>query len=360
MSTTAYEVSIGELCERLDALAVGVSEEFALHQQRMRALSEASGESGDPVAVRGAVLASAFSLLEAVEGLQAQVAEVREIITQQQKLLDSLHEESRTDVLTGQLNRRAFDEELARRTAEAKRTGNPLGMLLVDIDRFKAINDSYGHAAGDKVLKGVANVLTNSLRDMDLVARYGGEEFAIILPNTNLLNACRAAERARTAVSSSVFRYDEHELAVTISAGVTVVNDGGEGHIKHADDALYAAKQAGRNRVFAYKDGYCQPLHQEPSGEHGAQRRRWMRFMADRMQVKFRCGDGPWRVAMVRDESLTGIGLFVYETIGIEFGEIIKIDYCDDLRAAEVMYVEPVDDGATTRLGLRWIEGDSV
>ena len=356
MYTTAYEISIGELCQRLDELARGVSDEFARHQQRIQALRELESVSNDSTEVRGAVLTSALSLLEAVDGLKSQVAEVRQIILQQQELLNSLHTESRTDALTGQLNRRAFDEELSRRSAESRRTGNPLGLVLIDIDHFKFINDNHGHAAGDKVLRGVSNVLTNSLRDMDVVARYGGEEFALLLPDTSLLNACRAAERARAAVGSSVFLFDEVELTVTISAGVTIVESRGERDIKHADDAMYAAKQAGRDRVFAYKDGYCQPLHREPTGEHGAQRRRSMRFLVEGVHVRICHADIPWCAAEVYDESLTGIGVKVPEEVALRVGEILDIDYYGEQRRAELMHSTIDPKSGATQMGLRWCE----
>ena len=356
MTLTAYENSISDLCLRLDELAESVSEEFAQHQSRIHKLGLQGTPTDDPTEVRGAALASAYALLEAVEGLQSRLADVRQIIVRQQELLTSLHEQSRTDVLTDQLNRRAFDEEMLRRAAESRRTGSTVGLIMIDVDHFKTVNDSYGHSSGDKVLKGVANVLVNSLRDMDIVARYGGEEFAVILPNTNLINACRAAERARTAISNSAILVGEQELGVTISAGVAII-DGDHNHsIQRADDALYAAKQAGRNRVFAHKEGYCQPLHQDSVGEHGAQRRRWMRFLVEQYRLKLRREDGPWLVADVRDESLTGIGLILQDDPNVSVGEIVQINYCDDLRKAEVKFAGP--EGDAFRLGLRWCESE--
>ena len=353
MSTTAYEASIGLLCHRLDELARGVSEEFAFHQKRVAALREAADELSDPTEVRGAVMTSALTLLEAVEGLNSQVAEVREIILEQQKLLESLHAESRTDALTGRLNRRAFDEEFARRISETKRTDGKLGLVLMDIDRFKVINDTYGHAAGDKVLKGVANVLTNSLRDMDVVARYGGEEFALILPSTSLLNSCRAAERARGAVASSVFRFEDHELSVTISGGVALATSATSDELKRADEALYAAKQAGRNCIFTFEDGSCQPLHREPVGEHGEQRRRWMRFLVEGLEVQLRCEEEPWQIACVKDESLTGLGVELRSDVSLPVGAFVEINYCGDLRKAEVKSVVTDADGQA-HIGLQW------
>ncbi len=355
MTTQAYELSISQLCDRLDELVRSVTDEYAAHRERVQQLRAQSEAADDPEEVRGAVLASAFALLEAVENLGVQVSEVREIIAQQQTLLTSLHQESRTDALTGMLNRRAFDEEITRRASESLRSGMPLGLVMVDIDHFKATNDTYGHAAGDKVLKGVANVLANSLREMDIVARYGGEEFALILPNTNLLNSCRAAERARVAIARSIFQANDDELTATISAGVAVLETTHAEMIRTADDALYAAKQAGRNRVFAFKDGYCQPLQQEPVGTTGSQRRRWMRFLINDFSVKLQCGAGPWFPAHVKDESLTGIGVVVEQPLQLTIGEIVRIDYCDDIRDAEVMSIGVADDEtASTRVGLRW------
>ncbi len=260
MPVADYESSIHALCQRLDALMQSVVAEIEMHQSRIQRLREQSEYDAGGDEAKGAVMTSAIVLLEAVESLESQLVGVRELIDEQQRLLADLHFESRTDVLTGLVNRRAFDEELARRAAQSRRGNEPLGLLMIDIDRFKLVNDEYGHEAGDEVLRGVANLLTNFFREMDIVARYGGEEFTAILPDTNLDDARRAAERARAAVAASAVTFNDCPLTVTISVGVALVEGDADDALRRADEALYAAKRAGRNRAFVFDDGRCQPL----------------------------------------------------------------------------------------------------
>ena len=132
---------------------------------------------------------------------------------------------------------------------------------MADVDHFKKFNDAHGHQAGDEVLRGVAKLLRRKMREMDMVARYGGEEFAIVLPGTNLDDACKAALRACEGIEKSRFRHDEKELQVTASFGVAQVqgNEDGVQLIARADKALYAAKEGGRNCVF-WHDG--EAVHQ--------------------------------------------------------------------------------------------------
>ena len=159
---------------------------------------------------------------------------------------------TRVDPLTGIANRRHFDQALAEELARADRLGYPLGLLLVDVDHFKASNDAHGHPAGDAVLRDVAKVLRQTVRTVDLVARYGGEEFAVLLPGTDASGARAAAEKARRAVAAAT-------PGVTISIGGTA----GSGLdptalVAAADAALYRAKRAGRNRTV---------IRRQPQGE---------------------------------------------------------------------------------------------
>jgi diguanylate cyclase (GGDEF)-like protein len=181
-----------------------------------------------------------------------------------------LFEEARqlaiTDPLTGLANHRQFYDQLAREFRRAQRYQRPLTLLMLDLDRFKAFNDKYGHLAGDQALRETADVLRQNARSVDILARYGGEEFAIILPETDLPRAAAHAERIRSAVASHVFQNQETGLEhqVTVSIGVATLSPAAEKIeelVHDADQALYRAKTAGRNRfaLAAGEEGVAAP-----------------------------------------------------------------------------------------------------
>lgn len=166
---------------------------------------------------------------------------------------------SLTDALTGLFNRRYLNHRLQEEIARALRHGEPLACLFIDADHFKQINDSYGHAAGDRVLAKLAEFLRQQLRGSDTAARFGGEEFALILPQTDHASACQLAERIRSAVSARPVALDNgDQIRVTVSIGVSslpaAVPEGIEVAarqlLERADAAVYAAKRAGRDRVM--------------------------------------------------------------------------------------------------------------
>jgi diguanylate cyclase (GGDEF)-like protein len=156
------------------------------------------------------------------------------------------------DGLTQLYNRRAFDERLAKARAREERQGGRFAVLLLDIDHFKRLNDTFGHPAGDAALKHTARVLEGHLRQGDEAARYGGEEFAVILPGADAAGAAPLAERVRAAIEGSQLVFEGARLAVTVSVGVAAWPEDGretEALLAAADRALYSAKQDGRNRV---------------------------------------------------------------------------------------------------------------
>ena len=161
-----------------------------------------------------------------------------------------------TDALTGAANRRAFMQYLESQADLARRGGQPLSVIMVDLDHFKRINDTYGHGCGDRVLTGTVKVVQACLRERDMLGRLGGEEFAVVLPGAEGDAAIRAAERIRTAISGQVFTDDEGEpIPVTASLGLAFAGDEdametAESLLQMADEALYEAKGAGRNRVM--------------------------------------------------------------------------------------------------------------
>ncbi len=156
-----------------------------------------------------------------------------------------------TDKLTGLLNRQAFGILIDKAFAEYRRDPRPISILLIDVDYFKSINDRFGHAGGDRVLRQFAATLRASLRASDIAARWGGEEFLVVLRNSTLDQAQRVAEQLRLKIEQAQFSVDREEVSVTISIGVSQY-DGTEPYeqlIQRADAGLYAAKHAGRNRV---------------------------------------------------------------------------------------------------------------
>jgi len=160
---------------------------------------------------------------------------------------------ARRDQLTGLYNRREFEERFGDEFERARRYDMDLSVMMLDLDHFKEVNDTYGHAAGDDVLGEVGRVMRESTRRVDVAGRYGGEEFTMVLPETDRSNTRRLAERLREAIADLTFESDDGEtFGVTASIGVTEYQSGDEDHedvIKRADEALYRAKRGGRNQV---------------------------------------------------------------------------------------------------------------
>jgi diguanylate cyclase (GGDEF)-like protein len=171
------------------------------------------------------------------------------------------------DPLTGLYNRRMLEERLDAELASAKRHDRLVAILMVDIDRFKAVNDQHGHLAGDEALRMVARTLRATIRQEDFVARFGGEEFVVVAPETGLDGARQLGERIRHAVERSRCVWQDHELSVTVSVGVTVSllpaeflpGETARQLVDVADRALYRAKDGGRNRVEAVEVGELPP-----------------------------------------------------------------------------------------------------
>ena len=160
------------------------------------------------------------------------------------------------DALTNLNNRRQFEIRLKQEIATTKRQKTPLCAMMIDIDFFKKVNDTYGHASGDEVLRTAASVIKAQLRESDIPARYGGEEFAVLLPYTHIEEAVIVGERLRKAVEETQIFIDKKNINVTISMGLAEFGqeENGEELFKRADSALYEAKESGRNRVCISKN----------------------------------------------------------------------------------------------------------
>jgi diguanylate cyclase (GGDEF)-like protein/PAS domain S-box-containing protein len=174
-------------------------------------------------------------------------------ISDRKKLEQELKRRAQTDVLTGLYNRRHFYELAEQELARARRYGKPLAVLMLDVDHFKQVNDSYGHHAGDAVLRKLSEVCIATLREIDVIGRYGGEEFVVLLPETDALRALEAAERLRHALSEAdvpVAGGDTLHFTVSIGVANLVATDADlDSVLKRADKGMYEAKESGRNRV---------------------------------------------------------------------------------------------------------------
>ena len=211
-------------------------------------------DAGQPVAVLGISRSNAerraaeAQLLAINERQRQQLDEIRQ-------LQEALQEQAVRDSLTGCFNRRYLDETLERELWRARREGYPLAVVILDLDHFKQINDTYGHLAGDEVLRVLAERLRGDIRHEDVLCRYGGEEFVILMPRMPLIIAAERAERWRASIAAIRVRFGSFELRFTTSAGVAAYPD----HARMPDDlmhcadvALYQAKDAGRNRVVVF------------------------------------------------------------------------------------------------------------
>ena len=185
-----------------------------------------------------------------VEKLNRRIVDMKQAADNLQKRIQVERDRAQIDALTGIPNRLAYDERIQEEFSRWQRYKQPLSICIVDIDKFKNVNDTYGHKAGDKVLVTVAELCNTRIREADFFARYGGEEFVIILPQTGLNKAKVVAENLRREVDVCNFHYAEAPVAITVSCGLAEFKRGDsiESVFQRADSALYAAKQAGRNR----------------------------------------------------------------------------------------------------------------
>jgi two-component system cell cycle response regulator len=198
-----------------------------------------------------------FQELEARVRAMLRIKRLQDELDQKNRELEVANKRLRklsiTDGLTGLYNHRHVHELLRDEFERSRRSEEPLAVCMLDLDRFKAVNDTYGHPTGDVILYETARILDETAREIDMVGRYGGEEFIAILPNTDEDEAGRFAERVRRAVEEYLFRDEENEIRMTCSLGVASFPARGvdepEELLKKADEALYQAKGSGRNRV---------------------------------------------------------------------------------------------------------------
>jgi diguanylate cyclase len=205
------------------------------------------------------LLKSTREMRDTNKALEERLTLSRSEISNLQQSLEAIRAESLTDPLTGLGNRKYFDRSIEMAVQTALANGEPLSLLMFDIDHFKSFNDSYGHLTGDQVLRLVGMSLKQTIKGQDITARYGGEEFAVVLPNTALRQALTVADHIRRAVmSKELKKKSTGEILgrVTISVGVSMLKPGDDTDslIERADACLYAAKRNGRNRVICEAD----------------------------------------------------------------------------------------------------------
>ncbi|TMH35798.1 MAG: GGDEF domain-containing protein [Betaproteobacteria bacterium] len=203
-----------------------------------------------------AISALLFWLMTSVAISESRGAELAQRNREAALLREKLREQAMRDKLTGLYNRHYVEEWFGLELRRAQRHGRPLAAIMLDIDHFKRFNDSFGHEAGDLVLRELAGVLRRFARESDVACRYGGEEFLVLLPECPFDAALPRAERLREEIAKLELRYDDQPLGpVTVSLGVAAFPDHAkesEQLLRCADEALYLAKQSGRNRVVAH------------------------------------------------------------------------------------------------------------
>jgi diguanylate cyclase len=213
----------------------------------------------DLKAVIGNVLTQTHAMVEKSAEVEQRLKESAAEISTLKHELESARQEAMTDALTGLANRKMFDFKLREATQEAMDSGNPVCLLILDLDQFKQVNDTYGHHIGDQVIKLMGTILKDTLKGQDTAARYGGEEFAVILPRTQIANAIKLADNIRQKLSKKEMinrKTGERLGSITVSIGVAVFDfmEQPKDLIERADRALYAAKNGGRNRVVSEHD----------------------------------------------------------------------------------------------------------
>jgi diguanylate cyclase len=258
--------STGDFPERLQGVISGARQFLATaisdNRTQIEALGEVSSQveaTGDPRSIIETLVSELSKATTRASTLEASFAETSHELDKIRDSLKLAEQRSKTDPLTGLANRRSLDEFFRLALIAAMEKGEPLSTLMIDIDHFKKFNDSYGHQVGDQVLRLVAKILLDNVRDSDLAARYGGEELIAVLPGTDMVACAAVAERIRQRIAEARLtrRSTGEEISsVTVSIGVAQFRlaESADAMIERCDRALYRAKQSGRNRTVTEDD----------------------------------------------------------------------------------------------------------
>jgi diguanylate cyclase len=246
-----------QVLESLDAAGTGARHYGKALENFSGGVAKAEDGKELSLMIKG-ILSETRSMEAHNQKLRGQVEESSKEIEELRDRLEDARRDALTDTLTGLANRMAFDRALRDNVNRARETGDPLSILMCDLDHFKRVNDEFGHPVGDQVLRLVGQTLVQCVKGQDTAARYGGEEFVVILPHTNVMGAAAVAEFVRRSVASKkIVRKGTGEKlgTVTLSLGVAALmpNETAEDLLERADRALYIAKENGRNRVQADK-----------------------------------------------------------------------------------------------------------
>lgn len=250
---------LGTFIERLAAMSESTGsfhsqmEENAKLIEQAKSITEIAPVLKSVVSATRAMANDTQSARDELQDMKKKVEKTEAELAKLHQELDRVSAQARHDPLTGALNRQGMDEAVNREVSNFKRKETPLSMALLDIDNFKKLNDTLGHATGDVALTHLASVTREVMRPQDTLARYGGEEFVILMPDTPLEQGVEAMTRLQRELTKRYFLAGSEKILITFSAGVAqlTAQETGQEAIRRADQAMYLAKRAGKNRVFA-------------------------------------------------------------------------------------------------------------
>ncbi len=252
-----YAEKLKEVAEAIDRKLLEFVESLDFHQRSIDTHTTSIKEKKEEIG-NSQVEILLSSILEELKDIKRENINLKEEIKEYHQEIQKLKEEltiakteANVDFLTGLINKRRFERTLSELLKDFNERKYPFSLIVLDIDNFKQINDSYGHPIGDLVLKEIATIFKNYLRANTITARIGGEEFAILLPGVEITDAIRIADRLRTLIENRTIRYEDHNIHITASFGVTEAKSGDTVNsiIERADKALYIAKRNGKNKV---------------------------------------------------------------------------------------------------------------
>ncbi len=246
------------IADQLNLISHRVAADVCAHSERVGNISE---RLATPEEIPEQVLATINEIIEANQAMQEQLVDAQMRIAQQSRTIEQTSQQARTDALTGVANRRALNEFVAN-SIEQKSAAQFTGVMLLDIDHFKAFNDNFGHTTGDAVLANFARALSDYCGGASYVARYGGEEFAVVLVTNSMDEMVNKAAAIRYHVSNQTINHDDLQLKITVSGGLSELlsSDDCQTVCERADKGLYQAKKAGRNCGFWLSDEGWQPF----------------------------------------------------------------------------------------------------